>query len=52
MADTQHSKKFYILKNNYDRGLMDEFIIRLNVKTHNITPEEYEEIVGQPYPGF
>lgn len=46
-----HSPKFEKVKSYYDRGLWKEFQVANAVAKGWITPEEYEEIVGQPYEG-
>lgn len=44
-----HSKKFRMIKTFYMRGLWNKQMV-YNVVAHNaITPEEYEEITGEPY---
>jgi hypothetical protein len=53
MAETGHSKNFYKVQNYYNRGVWNEARVR-NAVTNPasnpwITPEEYEEITGQPY---
>ena len=54
MAKTEtHSKNFKKVKTYYDRGAWNEARVR-NAVTNPasnpwITPEEYEEITGQPY---
>ena len=50
---TEHSKNFAKVKSYYIRGLWNEARVR-NAVTNPasnpwITPEEYEEITGQPY---
>lgn len=49
----EHSKKFYQIKQWYDDGLWSKKKVRnavTNPKSHPyITPEEYEEITGEPY---
>lgn len=54
MAKTEtHSKNFAKVKKYYNAGVWNEARVR-NAVTHPtsnpwITPEEYEEITGQPY---
>ena len=45
----EHSDKFYAVKNYYDRGMWGKKAVKNAVKKGWITPEEYEEIVGEPY---
>lgn len=47
--NTQHSPKFATVKSYYVRGLWSETRVRNAVIKHWITPEEYEEITGEPY---
>lgn len=44
-----HSPKFNTVRNYYNRGLWDETKVRNAVVKNWITPEEFEEITGQPY---
>ena len=49
---TEHSKNFEKVKNYYDdgHGLWSKARVKAVVgKTYGITPEEYEEITGEPY---
>ena len=53
MANTTHSKNFAKVKKYYNAGVWNEACV-YNAVTHPtsnpwITPEEYEEITGQPY---
>ncbi len=40
---------FEIIKKNYERGLWTKQMVAIAVKKGVITPEQYEEIVGEPY---
>ena len=45
-----HSKNFNKIKTYYDTGLWDkERVYNVVGKKNGITPEEYEEITGEPY---
>ena len=45
-----HSKNFNIIKSYYDNGLWDkDRVYNVVGKKNGITPEEYEEITGEPY---
>ena len=46
---SEHSEKFYIVKNYYDSGMWKKKAVRNAVKKGWITPEEYEKITGEPY---
>ncbi len=46
---SEHSEKFYIVKNYYDSGMWKKKAVRNAVKKGWITPEECEEITGEPY---
>lgn len=47
---TEHSKNFEKVKYYYDEGLWSKARVKAVVgKTYGITPEEYEEITGEPY---
>lgn len=47
-----HSKNFEKIKNYYDKGLWTkEQVYNVVGKKNGITPEEYEEITGEPYKG-
>lgn len=43
-----HSKKFQMVKDNYDNGYWSKQRVH-DVVGELITPEEYEEITGEPY---
>ena len=45
-----HSKNFEKIKKWYDQGLWSKDKVAQAVVKGQITPEEYEEIVGEPYP--
>ena len=45
----EHSKMFDKIKRYYDEGLWTKKMVRNAVKRNQITPEEYFEIVGEPY---
>lgn len=40
---------FEIIKRNYERGLWTKKMVSIAVKKGVITPEQYEEIIGEPY---
>jgi hypothetical protein len=40
---------FEMIKKNYDRGLWNKQMVKTAVVKNVITPEQYEEIVGEPY---
>lgn len=45
-----HSKNFEKIKGYYDKGLWTkEMVYNVVGKKNGITPEEYEEITGEPY---
>lgn len=44
-----HSKKYEKVKGYYDAGLWDKHKVRNAVVKNWITPEEFEEITGEPY---
>ena len=45
-----HSKNFEKIKGYYDKGLWtEEMVYNVVGKKNGITPEEYEEITGEPY---
>ena len=48
-AEEIHSKKFYLIKDYYDRGLWNVSRVRAVVAHGWITPEEFKEITGQDY---
>ena len=41
---------YEMIKKNYDRGLWSKQMVAVAVKKGVITPEQYESIVGEPYP--
>ncbi len=43
-----YSKKFQFVKDNYDEGFYDKRKVH-DLVGKRITPEEYEEITGEPY---
>lgn len=46
----EHSKNFYKIKGYYDAGLWTiEMVSNVVGKKNGITPEEFEEITGEPY---
>lgn len=46
----EHSKNYELIKGYYDSGLWDkERVYNVVGKKNGITPEEYEEITGEPY---
>ncbi len=45
-----YSKKFYIVKKYYERGLWNKPMVRNAVVKGWITAEEYELITGEVYP--
>ena len=40
---------YEIIKRNYDLGLWTKAMVKVAVKKGVITPEQYEEITGEPY---
>lgn len=40
---------FDIIKRNFDKGLWTKQLVKMAVKKGVITPEQYEEIVGEKY---
>ena len=44
-----HSKKYATIKARYDKGYVTIDQLRRYVELGAITPEEYEEICGEPY---
>jgi len=40
---------FEMIKRNYERGLWSKQMVAVAVKKGVITPQQYEEIVGEPY---
>ncbi len=47
----EHSEKFELVKGYYDSGKWKKKAIRNAVARGWITAAEYEEIVGEPFPG-
>ena len=47
--ETEHSPKYEKVKNYYDKGLWTVGMVRNAVIKGWITPEEFEEITGEPY---
>ena len=45
----EHSKMFEKIKARYDKGYIRLDQLHRYVELEAITPEEYEEICGQPY---
>lgn len=45
----EYSEKFYTVKNYYESGMWGKKAVKNAVKKGWITPEEYEEIIGEPY---
>lgn len=45
----EHSVKFELVKGYYDSGMWAKKAVKNAVKKSWITPQEYEEIVGEPY---
>lgn len=45
----EHSKWFERIKKLYDNGDIDKHGLAVYVRRGMITPEEYEEICGEPY---
>lgn len=41
---------YEMIKKNYERGLWSKQMVAIAVKKGVITPEQYESIVGEPYP--
>ena len=48
---TEHSKKYYTLKQYYEKGYWTKKMLRNAVIKKWITAEEFEEITGEPYDG-
>lgn len=46
----QHSKWYATVKKWYGKGRWKKAAVQEAVKEKKITVEEYEEIVGEPYP--
>lgn len=49
MAEKTHSKMFAKIKYYYEEGFWKKFMVYNVVAKNAITPEEYEEITGEPY---
>ena len=47
----EHSEKFDLVKGYYDAGVWGRKAVKNAVKKNWITAAEYEEIVGEPFPG-
>ena len=45
----KHSKNFDKIKKRYDKGYVTDEQMHRYVELGQITPEEYEEICGEPY---
>ncbi len=45
----EHSRKYEQIKKRYDKGYITEEQLHRYVELEAITPEEFEEISGQPY---
>ena len=45
----EHSRKYEQIKKRYDKGYITDEQLRRYVELKAITPEEFEEISGQPY---
>jgi len=41
---------YEMIKKNYERGLWSKQMVDIAVKKGIITKEQYEKIVGEPYP--
>jgi len=41
---------YEMIKKHYERGLWSKQMVAVAVKKGVITPEQYESIVGEPYP--
>ena len=46
---SEHSERFYDIKDWYDTGKWKKKAVKNAVKRGWITAEEFEEIVGEPY---
>lgn len=46
---TEHSEKFYIVKNYYDSGMWNKKAVKNAVRKAWITADEYTEITGEQY---
>ena len=49
VEEVEHSKDFEKYKYYYDSGFWNKRALKNVVKKGKITPEEYEEITGEPY---
>ena len=47
----EYSPKFAKVKGYYDKGLWNKQMVKNAVSKGWITAAEYEEIVGEPFPG-
>lgn len=47
----EHSEKFDLVKGYYDAGVWGRKAVKNAVKKNWIKAAEYEEIVGEPFPG-
>ena len=47
----EHSKMFEKLRERYEKNYVTKEQLARYVQLHAITPEEYEEITGEPYEG-
>lgn len=45
----EHSRKYEQIKKRYDKGYITDEQLHRYVELEAITPEEFEEISGQPY---
>jgi len=45
----EHSRKYEQIKKRYNKGYITDEQLRRYVELEAITPEEFEEISGQPY---
>lgn len=46
---TEHSEKFYTVKNYYDSGMWKKKAVKNAVRKAWITADEYTEITGEQY---
>ena len=46
---SEHSEKFYLVKDYYEAGLWKKKAVRNAVIRRWITEEEFEEITGEPF---
>ena len=49
VEEVTHSPKFDKVKSYYDKSLWNKIMVHNAVIKSWITPEEYEEITGEPY---